>query len=86
MTLRMNRRQLTKAGLIGSAFSFIPGRVLGANEKINMAFIGLGGRGVSLIQSFNQPELVNMVALCDVDMGSDWTARSESLFPQARNF
>jgi hypothetical protein len=86
MSLSISRRQVTKAGIMGSALSLIPGKVLGANGKINLAFVGVGGRGDSLIQSFNQPDLVNMVAICDVDLGSKWTAKSEALFPNARRF
>jgi predicted dehydrogenase len=90
MSISLSRRQITKAGLFGSAFSLLPGcartNFVGANEKINLAFVGLGGRGVSLSQSFNQPDLVNMVALCDVNLGSDGTAKTEALYPNARKF
>ncbi|VGO12820.1 scyllo-inositol 2-dehydrogenase (NADP(+)) [Pontiella desulfatans] len=91
--MKLSRRQMTKAGLLGSAFTFIPGcttsksvKYVGANEKVNLAFIGIGGRGDSLSQSFGQIEAVNMVALCDVDMGSEWTAKTEAAFPNARKF
>ena len=44
--MNMNRKQFiqtTASGLVGA--SFIPGTVWGANDKLNIAFIGIGGRG-----------------------------------------
>ncbi len=63
----------TAAG-IAAAGSVIakPGRVLGANDTINMAVIGIRGRGKEHYRQWTQKENVRVVALCDVD---------ENLFP-----
>ena len=42
-------------------------KVKGANEKLNVAFVGVGGRGESAVSALEKvPELVNIVAFCDV--------------------
>ena len=38
-----------------------------ANEKLNIAVVGLRGRGKSLAGEFVQLDDVNIVVLCDVD-------------------
>jgi predicted dehydrogenase len=48
--------------------SAAPGpRRLAPNEKLNLAFIGAGGRGADNLAGITAAEAVNVVALCDVD-------------------
>ena len=47
------------------AFTFLPGRVRGANDRIRFASIGVGGKGGG--DSTQAEELGDMVALCDID-------------------
>ncbi len=42
-------------------------RKLSPNDKLNVAFIGVGGQGAADIDSVTRAEEVNVVALCDVD-------------------
>jgi predicted dehydrogenase len=42
------------------------GRVLGANEKIQLGIVGSGGRGRSLMKSFLKNPIVEFAAVCDV--------------------
>jgi len=44
-----------------------PARAADANEKFNVALIGCGGMGGANLNSFMNTELVNVVAVCDVD-------------------
>ena len=44
MTKNITRRKFTKAAAASSVFSLIPGKVIGANEKVNVAFIGCGAQ------------------------------------------
>ncbi len=44
-----------------------PSRILGANEKLNIASIGVRGMGMSDTKNFIQTGQTNIVALCDVD-------------------
>ena len=41
-------------------------RVLGSNERVNIALIGCGGRGMGLASGFAQRDDVTVAALCDI--------------------
>jgi predicted dehydrogenase len=86
MTPRISRRQFGKIAASAAAFSLIPGRVMGANEKVNVAVIGCGGMGAGDAKSVHQTGLVNVVALCDVALGSKHTAEIEEMFPGVPKF
>lgn len=64
-----NRRLFlqTAAGAVG-AFSAM--RALGANDKVNIAVIGLGGRGRNHMTYYSKMADVRIGALCDVDQSS----------------
>ncbi len=76
---RTSRTYYSRRDFIGTAsasafaFSFVPSRVFGANDRLNMASIGVGGKGGS--DSRQAGELGDMVALCDCD---DNTLRSRA--------
>lgn len=61
-------------------------RVVGANRKVNIAYIGIGNRGEQIINDFAKTELVNVVALCDVDMGAKQTQKIMAKYPKAKRF
>ena len=84
--MNLSRRQSLFATGAAASATLIPGKVLGANGKVSVAAVGIGGRGKGVIKSMNQTGLLNMVALCDVAMGSDHTAESEATFPKAKKF
>lgn len=50
----------TQAALIGN-------RVSGANERVNIGVMGIGGRGKHLLTSFVNENDVSVAAICDVD-------------------
>ena len=83
MTQRSNRRQFLKNAGIGAAGAgfWIAGRQVGygqeksPNAKLNVACIGVGGRGAGDVDGVKGE---NIVALCDVD--------KKSLDKQAANF
>ncbi|MBI5386889.1 MAG: Gfo/Idh/MocA family oxidoreductase [Verrucomicrobia bacterium] len=69
-TLNLSRRQFLRyttlaAGASALSFPYV-GRVLGANDRINIACIGVGGKGDSDTNSA-YGHGGNIVALCDVD-------------------
>ncbi len=77
-----SRRNFLKAtGALG-AFTILPSAGLfgqnrvSANDKVNLAVIGIGNRGDNVRHSIVGTGLVNVVALCDVDMESSHTYRS----------
>ena len=61
-------------------------RVAGANDKVNLACIGIGNRGAEIINEFDKTGLANIVALCDVDLGAPHTQAMISKFPNAKQF
>ena len=71
MTTRINRRGFLKTstavGIAASSGALLkPSRVLGANERLNIGVIGVGGRGAGDLAGVAGE---NIVALCDVDEG-----------------
>jgi len=83
----MNRRGFVQT-VAGSAFAFhvVPRHVLGRgftppSEILNIAGIGIGGRGASVIKEMGKE---NIVALCDVD--SVKAGKTFEAFPKAEQF
>ena len=92
----ISRRSFLKRALALSAVSAIPsfwtpahGRVLptspliSANDRVNIAFIGIGQRGGEIAKELYNTGLCNVVALCDVDMGAPHTQEIINMFPKA---
>ena len=66
-----NRRDFTRAALTGAAAVSMPtvaraGRVIGANDRVRLGCIGLGYRGVQVLNAFGAQKDAQVVALCDV--------------------
>jgi len=75
------------AGGAASAFTILPGRILGGqrqlspNDKLNIAGIGVGGMGGG---NLSRCESENIVALCDVDYAH--AAKVFAKYPKARRY
>ncbi|MCL2649612.1 MAG: Gfo/Idh/MocA family oxidoreductase [Candidatus Azobacteroides sp.] len=61
-------------------------RKIGANEKVNLACIGIGNRGNDIIKELYKTGLCNIVALCDTDMGAPHTTEIMGMFPDVPRF
>ena len=57
-----------------------------ASERVNLACCGIGARGADVINALYGTGLVNIVALCDTDMGAPHTAEILKKFPEAPRF
>ena len=67
---KFSRRQFVVGAAAGAAaLSFPIRRVLGANETVNVGFIGVGGRGTHSAKWFGEIPGVRVAAVCDVDKG-----------------
>ncbi len=83
---RSRRDFLRTASTAAAGFFIIPRHVLGRgfiapSDKLNIAGIGVGGKGASDLAEFAKSPNVNIVGLCDVD---DRMAKSSrALFPKA---
>jgi len=81
------RRSFLAQSAAVAAFTIVPRHVLGGpghtppSEKLNIAAVGIGGKGFSDIQSVASE---NIVALCDVDLQKG--ARAFKAWPQARKY
>ncbi|MBT3377281.1 MAG: Gfo/Idh/MocA family oxidoreductase [Lentisphaerae bacterium] len=86
MAASLSRRHFAKLAAASTVYSLIPGRVLGANERVNVAFIGCGGMGKNDAKSVAGSGLVNVVGLCDVAIGGKRTAEIERAHPGIPTF
>lgn len=86
----VSRRHFLKASAAFGAFAFLPSRMLWGtgtpNEKVRLAAIGIGNRGRANISNIAQNEICEIVALCDVDLLGEHTAKIQADFPKARKF
>jgi hypothetical protein len=85
---RYSRRRFLRDSMITSAGVAIAPSLLKhwQQQKVNIAYIGIGYRGWDVIQSLERTGLTNVVALCDVDMGAPHTQNALKLLPNARRF
>lgn len=59
---------------------------ISANDRVNLALIGIGFRGGDIAKDLYNTGLCNIVALCDVDMGAPHTQEIISMFPDVPRF
>ncbi|WP_343702100.1 Gfo/Idh/MocA family oxidoreductase [Chitinophaga sp.] len=96
MNNEYSRRSFLKQAMLASAAAATPGilmakgmplpRRIGANEKVNLACIGIGNRGGEITAELYKTGLANIVALCDVDMGAPHTQKILKMFPNVPRF
>jgi predicted dehydrogenase len=88
MTLPLTRRQILQLGVaapLGYLFTGPASSVVkadGANERLRVAGIGVGGKGSSDIEQAGA--LMEVVALCDID--EDRLGKRAAAWPKARRF
>ena len=72
----INRREFLKAGTGTAAVGFAlrgpaalarPARIVGANDRVRVAVIGVHGRGMNHVEGYAQVPNAELAALCDVD-------------------
>ena len=87
-TLTGSRRSFIKnASLAAAGFIIVPRHVIGKgfiapSDKLNIAGIGVGGKGESDMEEFAKSPHVNIIALCDVD--DRQAVKSRQRFPKAK--
>jgi predicted dehydrogenase len=69
MVEQQNRRKFLKAGAVAWTAAS-QSRILGANDRINIAVVGLGGRGRAHVNEWVKAEGAKITALCDVNQAS----------------
>lgn len=90
----MPRRSFLKTAAALSAASAFPYFVVrakdapkaGPNERVNVACCGIGGRGADVVNGLAATGLMNIVAVCDTDMGAAATAKILKKYPDVPRF
>ena len=84
----VSRRDLLRASAAAATFTLIPRHVLGgpgvpsANERLNIAAVGVGGMGANNLSACAGE---NIVALCDVD-ADGYAAKTIAKYPGAKTY
>lgn len=77
--MKISRRGFVKSSALFSGLALLPNTVFGANERLNVAFVGVGGKGGSLLKRINGKKKLNVIAFADVD--DQAAAGSVKLYP-----
>ena len=56
------------------------------HAKIRIAYIGIGNRGLQDIEEFAKTDMVDVVALCDVDLNGGQCQKALSMYPKAKRY
>lgn len=92
---KLPRRSFLKGALLAGASIAAAPNVLAsttgsapvrASGRVNIALCGIGNRGREIAKDLNATGLINVVALCDCDMGAPQTREIINLFPNAPRY
>lgn len=94
--IQIDRRTFIKGAFAAGGYTVLkPMAVFGAleqlrrispNEKVNLACVGIGNRGGDILKALHDTSLVNVVALCDTEIGDKRTLTSLNRFPGIPQF
>ncbi|NHF59141.1 Gfo/Idh/MocA family oxidoreductase [Flavobacteriaceae bacterium TP-CH-4] len=82
----MNKREFLKSTVALSSFALMPSGVwaLTKDKRLRTAHIGVGNMGAEDLKAISSHELVEVVALCDVDANN--LAAAKKLHPNAKTY
>lgn len=90
MSSSISRRSFVKTTSIAATAIALPAyrysRVYGANERLNIASVGTGGKGWSDLTGVAASPAVGVVALCDIDSSTQHLGQAAEKYPQARRY
>ena len=69
----------TRRFFLGAATALAATRVWGANDKVNVAIVGIGGRGTTHLNNYSKMDSAHVVGLCDVNQAARETANATLL-------
>jgi predicted dehydrogenase len=81
--------QTTRRFFLGALTAASAVRVWGANDKVNVGIVGLGGRGSSHLNTYTNLSEANVIGLCDVNQAAREKAQATLVrkgFEKAREF
>jgi predicted dehydrogenase len=76
----MKRRDFLEIAALSAA---LPTRIWSANDKVNVAIVGVGSRGSAHVKDFVRRQDANLAAVCDVNTAQ--TERAVQTYSSARN-
>jgi predicted dehydrogenase len=81
----ISRRRFNRSAAVAAVAAALPSsRVLGANERVRLGFIGLGNRGDQVLDAFLAHKDAEVVALCDLNPSYlDWAAKKTGGNPES---
>src|SRR5437764_1799107 len=83
----LTRRRFLQTGAAAAALTAASwSRVYGANDKLRLASVGVGGKGWSDLTGVAASPQVEVVALCDIDETSQHLGRAAEKYPSAKQF
>ena len=85
----ISRRSLLQtAGALGAGAILAPALLRAGSraQKVNIACVGIGGRGIAVVKDLHDTGLANIVALCDSEIGNPRTAEVLAMFPDVPRF
>ncbi|MDD7456302.1 MAG: Gfo/Idh/MocA family oxidoreductase [Bacteroidales bacterium] len=96
----LNRRAFLKSMAVASAgLAVAPGQILGnevsqnqkkttktKGEKVKIAFVGIGNRGEQVIEEFEKTGMIDVMALCDVDLDGPQCQKVLARYPNVKKF
>lgn len=80
----LSRRRFVQAAGTAALSAAGWAQVYGANDKLRVASVGVGGKGWSDLNGVAASPHVGVVALCDIDETANHLGRAADKFPQAR--
>ncbi len=69
----------TRRFFLGAATAAAATRVWGANDRVNVAIVGLGGRGTNHLNIYSRLPEARVVGLCDIDQAARERAQATLL-------
>src|SRR5947209_7165278 len=82
----ISRRRYLQSLALAGATAATCSRVLGANERLRVAAVGIAGKGWSDHTSVAASPHVEIAALCDVDEGPRHLGLGAERYPRAERF
>jgi len=90
MPRHVSRRAFVQSlAAAGAALPLVSSRTIRAADPatmLNLASIGVGGKGWSDLNGISASPHVNVVAICDVDEGPNHLGKAATKFPQAKKY
>src|SRR4051794_23410815 len=81
-----SRRQFLQGAAASALTAASWSRVLGANDRLRVAFVGVGGKGGDDLNQISASPHVQVVALCDIDENPPHLAPAAAKLPKAKRF